>query len=171
MDTVRQDRIILSGNKKIKPNLKKVDRLVYSKALRNSIITAVLMVMYIFAVQTYNTPESASYLKPVSYLIMFSSFYLTLKSYKKSLPKGKIFFKGALLGLYMSAITAGVLVSLMTILQVVFQEGHFSKFTREIDTFAEMVTFDWILFFQTFVFGIIINFIVLQGIKDTNKTK
>ncbi|MEL6941350.1 MAG: hypothetical protein AAFO82_01670 [Bacteroidota bacterium] len=172
MDTIRQERITITREKNVKKaGTDQSNKVVYNKALRNSIITAALMAAYLFIVQIIASPETASYIKPASYLIMLGMFYFTLKDYKSQLPKGKIFTKGSLLGLFMSAITSAILVAVMTALKFIFGNVEFSKFTKEVDTFNEMITFDWILLFQTFVFGIIVTFIVLQGIKDSNRTR
>ena len=167
MDTLQQGNTTIRGKYSQNEQTRKNS---YNKEYTNAIWTAVLMTLYTFLIEFFVSSEMASYLKPASYLIMLGFFYVSLRDYKKRLPKGKIFTKGTSLGLYMSAITSVVLMVLMTLLQFIFQQVSFSKFTKEINTVSEMITFDWILLLQTFVFGIIVTFIILQGIKDTSRT-
>ncbi len=130
-----------------------------------------LMAVFLILVQIIFNPENVGYVKPGKYLIMLGMFYSTLITYKKGLERGQIYRKGFVLGIYMSAVAAITLVAILTGLQFVFQSFDFSKFFQTVDTTAEMIIFDWILLLETFVFGIIITFILLQGLKDTSIPK
>ncbi|MEM9886004.1 MAG: hypothetical protein AAF849_08935 [Bacteroidota bacterium] len=142
----------------------------FLKSIRNGIIAGVVMAIYVFIVEASTDPRGTSYLRPISYIFMLGIFYFALKNYKAKLPKGKIFKRGAVMGIYMSTVAAIVLVGLMALLEFFFLEIGFSVFNREVHTLGEAVVFDWILLAQTFVFGILSTFVVLQGIKDTHRT-
>lgn len=127
------------------------------------------MAIYTILIQSFSSPETISYLKPFRYLLLLGIFYVLFKNYKNALPEGRIFKKGAVLGIYMSAIAAIISVAVIALAE--FAGFEFNKFNQEVDTFSEFITMDWILFFETFVFGIIASFICLQGLKATNRTK
>jgi len=143
----------------------------YRKGIVNGILLGVAIAMYSLLVQLAAPSEIAAYFKPVKYLFMLGAFYYTLNNYKKTLPKGEIFKRGAVLGIYMSAATAFTAFALMSLFEVLFSGVEFSQYTEEIDSVSEAIIFDWILLVETFVFGIIVNFIILQGLKDSNRTK
>jgi hypothetical protein len=137
----------------------------YKKMLWPALLMGVLMGGYTVMVQ-YNTDTStASFLKPVKYLIMLGGLYLLLNRYKRETNNEFIFFKGALLGVYTSIAIAISLVVTLDLSQWAFQSLEISKYNRVIDSFSEVITYNWILLAETFVFGIISTFVVLQGLK------
>ncbi|MEM8528484.1 MAG: hypothetical protein AAGG68_27830 [Bacteroidota bacterium] len=170
MDIAQENnRTTASQNKRERKEI--VDKISYRKGITNGIFLGVTIAIFSLLVELAASSEAAAYFKPAKYLFMLGAFYYTLKNYKKTLPKGEIFKRGAVLGIYMSITTALVVFGLMALFQVVLPGVEFSKYTEEIDSASKAIFFDWILLVETFVFGIIISFIVLQGIKDTNRTK
>jgi len=148
-----------------------VDAASHNRGIRNGILLGLVVALYSLFIQIIAPSESAAYFKPVKYLFMLGAFYYTLKNYKERLPKGEIFKRGSVLGIYMSIATALTVFALMSLFQVLFPSIEFSQYTQDIDSDSKAVIFDWMLLVETFVFGIIINFIILQGLKDTNRTK
>ncbi|MEM9849930.1 MAG: DUF4199 domain-containing protein [Bacteroidota bacterium] len=174
MDTIRQERTnIIGTNERLQSKSDKdmVDPSPKGRAIRNGLLAGVIMALYVFLIEASADPETISFLRPISYLFMLIVFYQAIKRYKNDLLTGRIFKRGAVLGIYMSAVTAIALVGVLIALELVFYDMELNLFTREVDTFNEVIIFDWILLFQTFVFGIIATFISLQGLKGPRRAR
>lgn len=135
-----------------------------------ALLLGVGIAIFTLIVQHFTDPVSTSFIKPLKYVFVFGGFYYALSQYKQVLPKNRIFRKGAVLGIIMSLYLAFSLVATLSLSALVFPAEEFTKYNKEITQFSQFITFDALLFVETFVFGIIISFICLQGLKDTNRT-
>ncbi|MEM1324387.1 MAG: hypothetical protein AAGI23_00455 [Bacteroidota bacterium] len=145
------------------------DRVPYGRATVVGAVTGIIVALYLLLVE-FLTPEGAgSFIKMAKYLIIAPIFYTALKSYKAKIPTGKIFKRGIVYGATMSAVTALVTFGLAVVFQLIFPDVEYSQFLRDVDTAGETIVFDWMVLFETFVFSMIVTFIILQGLKDRAK--
>lgn len=137
----------------------------YKVGRNTGILTGVIIAVYAFLLESVISAEYSAYLIPIGFIAMGVLYYRALSSYKVTLKGNSIFKNGMLLGSYMSVITAILVAGLVAIFHVIFTRVKPSAFTEEVETVGQFAVFNGILFFETLVFGIIITFIILQGIK------
>jgi hypothetical protein len=142
------------------------DNVPYGRAIAAGGVAGLAMALYLLLVE-FLTPEGAgSFIKMGKYLLAAPVFYIALKAYKTHVPKGKIFKRGIVYGAAMSLAAAVVTFGLASLFHLVLPEVEVSQNLREVDTAREKLVLDWLLLFETFVFGMVITFIILQGLKD-----
>ncbi len=138
------------------------------KSKKWSVLVGVLITFYILIIQYFFNSELASYIKQGKYLFIFILFYKVFTNYKQLLPEGSIFQKGIVLGLYMSMFISLAYTVSLTLLGYGIGQIEIIKYEESINTFNKLITFDWMLLFETFVISNIVSFICLQGLKDSN---
>jgi hypothetical protein len=136
------------------------------------LISGLLMGVFLVLLEVLGAGSNEG-LKMVKYVFMGGLLFYGLSSYKKSLPDGKIFKNGILLGLYTSFIAA-ISLLLFSVIITGFSGGEiaFSKFTMDASSgFSQMITLEIVLLFEVIVFGMILTFISLQYLKDGTPTE
>jgi hypothetical protein len=123
------------------------------------------MAVYLMIFQ-FSGNDYSPFLKLFKYIILGGAIAAALVSYKNSLPDKKIFFKGMAVGNKLSAIAAIILVAANIFLFLLSQDMSFSKYGLEPNSFSQAIVVSGILFFETFVFGMIITFATLQFLKE-----
>jgi hypothetical protein len=112
------------------------------------------------------TNNHSPFVNFISYLPLGIILFLALKDLKVKLPKHKIFIKGLPLGLGISLIAASLLAALNIILIFVTPSHSFHAFGIEPSSLNQEVMMTSIYFVETFVYGSIITFILLQFMKE-----
>jgi hypothetical protein len=112
------------------------------------------------------TNNHSPFVNFISYLPLGIILFLALKDLKSKLPKDKIFIKGLPLGLGISLIAASLLAALNIILILIAPSHSFHAFGIEPKTLNQEVMMTSIFFVETFVYGAIITFILLQFMKE-----
>lgn len=130
------------------------------------IIAGTLMAMYLMIFQ-FTGNDYSPFLKLFKYLILGGAIVTALVSYKNSFPNKRIFIKGIAIGNKLSAIAAIILVAINIFLFLLSQDMSFSKYGLEPISFSQVIVVSGILFFETFVFGMILTFATLQLLKES----
>lgn len=146
-------------------------RVPYGRAALVGSAAGLVMALYLLLVEFIFADGVSSFVKLGKYIFMVPLFYFALRAYKARIPKGKIFKRGIVYGAAMSAAAGLVIMGLAVLFQLLFPEVETSQYLREVDTPEEEIALDWILIFETFVFGMVITFIILQGIKDPREAE
>jgi hypothetical protein len=137
----------------------------------SGLISGILMGMFLIILELTGQGANEG-LKMVKYVFLGALLFYSLSAYKKSLPDGKIFKNGILLGLYTSFIAALSLIIFSALITgLTGGEIAFSKFTLDASAgLSQLLTLDILLFFEVIVFGMILTFISLQYLKDRKPT-
>ena len=123
-------------------------------------MSAILLLFQLF------TGDLNPYLKLIKYLPLFICLGLALVEIKHIIPGEKIFIKGMAHGFKLSAY-AGIIVAIVSLLIAFFKPDlRFSIFGVQSKTIAQDVIISAMLAAETFVFGSIISFIILQFLKE-----
>lgn len=142
----------------------------YKVGRNTGLLTGAIIAVFAFLVESFVSNEYSAYIIPLGFIVMGILFYRALVEYKHSLQDDTIFRNGMLLGGYMSIISAVVVTGLVALFHAIFRNVEPSTFTEEVETVGQFAVFNGILFFETLVFGILITFIILQGIKGKSRT-
>lgn len=124
-------------------------------------LMAAVLLMFQMAGQDYSP-----FLKLGKYLILIIGIVTALNIYKSKIQKD-VFIGGIGVGIKLSLAAGLILVLTNTVLFLVAPELAFSKYGLEPHSFAQMALISGILFFETFVFGSLITFAVLQFLKGS----
>jgi len=132
---------------------------------RYGIIAGILMALFLMSFQVSGN-DFSPYLKLFKYGILGSAIVFALISYKSSKKSKGIFIKGMTIGNKLSLVAASILAIINIILFFTTNEWAFSKYGMEPETFFQSFVISGILFFETFVFGMIITLSALQFMKE-----
>lgn len=102
--------------------------------------------------------------KLTKFIVIFIMITWVLNMLKNRI-KGDIFIKGLSVGTKMSMVAALLVIVINVILFAVAQDISFSRYGLEPTSFMDLAMISAILFFEIFVFGSLIAFIVLQYLK------
>ena len=128
--------------------------------LFSGMLMAAVLLLFQISGQDYSP-----FLKLGKYLVLGAGIVAALNVYKQASSKD-VFIGGIGVGVKLSLAAALILVATNIVLYAVAPAFAFSKYGLEPHSFAEMGLISGILFFETFVFGSIITFSVLQFLKD-----
>lgn len=151
-----------------KPELKQIFQ---SISLFYGIAAGVLMGFYLLFInsQVNGIHTEWSFSK---YLILGGMLGFALSKFKQKLPNGEIFKKGISLGFYISLYAAIALVSINTIINLIGQNIFSTeRYNLNADNIFHIGIIDGVLFFECFVFGMVLNFIWLQFLKDNKPAR
>ena len=100
------------------------------------------------------------------YGLLAFAIVAALITYKKQKPSKGIFVKGMVIGNKLSIIAAALLAVINLVLYSFYPEYAFSKYGLEPVSFQQTVVISGILFFEVFVFGMILTLAALQYLKE-----
>ena len=123
-------------------------------------------VMMAFLLFMEFTDNHGPFVNFMSYIPLAIILFVALKDLKTRLPKDRIFIKGLPLGLGISLVAASFL-TVLNICLIIFAPSHsFHAFGIEPVSLNQEVMMTSIFFVETFVYGAIITFILLQFLKE-----
>ena len=137
---------------------------VYQNGTLWGVIAGVGMAFFLFLLDLVSVENSIG-LKFIKYLILFGILAYGLNTYKKRIGENFQFKKGIVLGAVISLVSAISLVILDVIAYAISDDFAFNKFGVEPSSGIELATIAAMVFFEAFVYGMIITFIILQLIK------
>lgn len=140
----------------------------YRKAIYWGAGAGLLMGLFVFLPGFYINGDHPGY-GFVKYLVLIPVIYLFLRSVQQNTAYGKTFRPGFAMGLVLSASAA--LVSALAALLVGGQTVIRGRVEEASDLVINRMTLATMSFFETIVAGIIITFILLQFVKETNTIK
>jgi len=112
--------------------------------------------------------DFSPFLKLSKYLPLAMVIIVALNIYKSKV-NSNIFIKGIGIGAKLSIIAGAILALINLVLFLIQPEWSFSKYGIDPTSLERMIMVSAILFFETFVFGNIISFAILQYLKDRIK--
>lgn len=135
----------------------------YPFASKYGLIAGALMSLFVFLTHL-GDGGGATGLQFFKYIILGGVLYYALSFYKKSLNKVSIFKEDMQLG---GMITVVAALTLLAANFLFFSFGlGVSKFNVETVTFPDFALIGGTEFFMTLVFGMVLTFICLQGLKE-----
>jgi len=134
------------------------------------LVAGSIMAAYLLLLQAFGFDHSPG-LKMVKYLFLGLILYRALQSYRDYLPEGQLFKFGIGLGAYITVISSLVVLAGNILAYSIGDRFAFNKFTFESHNMAEVLLIDGILFFEIWVFGMILTFICLQALKSPKPAK
>lgn len=114
--------------------------------------------------------DFSPFLKLLKYTPLAIVIIIGLNAYKSKI-NGDIFINGISFGAKLSLLAGLVLVIANILLYVIYPEIAFSKYGLEPHALSSVLVISAILFFETFVFGNIISFCILQYLKGDRVQK
>lgn len=139
-------------------------------SITRGIQAAALMALYLFALN-YMGGSDIVVMKFMKYLFLGVVLFLTLKRFQEILPNGDLFKNGILLGAYTCMVSGLVLAIINTFTVGINADLAFQKFGLESEGLANTLVVSGSLFFEVFVMGMILTFIILQGLKRRSRTR
>ncbi|MFT4762519.1 MAG: hypothetical protein ACI9LN_004505 [Saprospiraceae bacterium] len=132
------------------------------------VLAGALMAFFLLTLQAI-VEENLITIGFLKYGILAVVLGFALTNYKRYLNKDSIFKNGILYGAYITLLSAGILTLVnMAIFKFI---GGFSvkKFGVKANDFADFFSVSGAIFFEVFILGMIITFIILQYLKSTFK--
>lgn len=132
------------------------------------VLGGALMAFFLLALQAMMDDNliTIGFLK---YIILAVVLGFALNNYKRYLNRDTIFKNGVLYGAYITLVSATVL-TLVNMAIFNFVDGFtVEKFGIAANDFSDFFSISGAIFFEVFVFGMIITFIILQFLKSTFK--
>lgn len=138
--------------------------------IRNGLVAGVLMAGLMILINTFST-ETYILNKIAQTLALVVFLTLSINRNKKAQAAGKIFQKGMIVGLIVSAVSALSLVLTNLSLSFVFPSFMTHKFGLDISSTTNLLVANFGTVLETFVMGMIITFIILQLKKRSSSTR
>jgi hypothetical protein len=132
---------------------------------RLGLISGILMSIFLFALDFLELGSSSG-MKMLKYVILGGILLYGLQMYKRTLPKGQIFKKGILFGLYTTFISAITLIAAILVAYSLIPGFSLIKFSLEAVSLKDILLLEGVVFFEILIFGMILTFIWLQYLKD-----
>jgi hypothetical protein len=129
------------------------------------ILAGLSMALFLLVFQVSGNDYSP-FLKLCKYGILGVAIVLALMSYKNSKRSKGVFIKGMIIGNKLSLVAAAILAMVNILLFLSVDQWAFSKYGVEPSSIGQSIVISGILFFETFVFGMIITLTTLQFLKE-----
>ena len=134
------------------------------------VIAGVLMGLFLGLLQGINYDKSIA-MKFVKYIFLIVLIGLGIKRYMKYLTPTTVFQNGIKMGAAITLIAAIVLSLANIAIYSIFGPGSVDKFTYSANTMGDALVLEGVTFFEVLVFGMIITFCWVQGLKAPDEGK
>ena len=137
---------------------KKYSNLILKYGLGSGIVMAIILLMF----QWFGYPDKIL-IKYVNYIGLIFFLGIFMKHLKRMMRKdADLFIQGIKAGARISFVAGLVVIVINILLYLINPELAFNKFFIEPNSVLDLLTVSIFLLFETFVFGSLISFIILQ---------
>lgn len=138
----------------------------YTRGALYGVVAGILMGLYTWILNA-STDNPGAALQFAKYIFLIAILGFVLYRHKFSVPRGKTFKTGIVVGAY-TTIAAGITLIIFNIILYLggADDSATEMFNKDADTLPDTLMLSGILFLETFVAGMITTFISLQLYKE-----
>ncbi|MEM9921701.1 MAG: hypothetical protein AAF990_26600 [Bacteroidota bacterium] len=141
-------------------------RFPYKAMMKYGILAGAMMTMFLYVVEASGGSYGIKFFK---YFFLLGTISWALYQYKVNLRPRRFFQNGILLGVGISFFS-GLVVAVTNLAGYVSGTGlSLHKFQLDSSTMANTMVISGVIFFEIFVFGMILTLITLQFLKGSNR--
>ena len=133
--------------------------------IRRGIEAGALMALFLVILEATVPEDTAAGLRFLQYLILGGMLYYALSYTRDHYPQTGYFQEGMQIGAGISVISALTVIAVNLISFMLGTSMTLEKYSRGNESVGEFLSTNGILFFEIFVFGMILTFICLQYLK------